>query len=128
MDEYAENVIIQPKISKRYVRKCVYWNNERYWLLYDRYNKYEYHTHVPFEKKNAAIMIMKIAEKGVITKDYPQWMIESINRLWFGKNYKNDNRLNNDNLLTNDPEIRIKKKAKKKYKEYINSSKNYRRR
>ena len=127
MDEYVKDVIIQEKISKRYVRKCVYWNNERFWLLYDRYNKYEYHTHVPFEKKNAAIMILKIAEKGIITKDYPDWMIESINRLWFGKNYKNNNRLNNDNLMTNDPDIRIKKRVKKKNKEYVNSSKNYRR-
>ena len=127
MDEYVKDVIIQEKISKRYVRKCVYWNNERFWLLYDRYNKYEYHTHVPFEKKNAAIMILKIAEKGIITKDYPDWMIESINRLWFGKNYKNNNRLNNDNRMTNDPDIRIKKRVKKKNKEYVNSSKNYRR-
>lgn len=126
MDECDENIFIMKK--KRYERKCIYWKNERYWLLYDRYNKQEFHTHVPFNKKNAAIMILKMAEKGEITKHYPQWMIHSINRLWFGKDYKLNSRLDNTNLLTNSPEVRIKNKSKKiKRKKYRNYSKNYRR-
>ena len=114
MDECDEKNVIVKK--KRYERKCIYWKNERYWLLYDRYNKQEFHTHVPFNKKNAAIMILKMAEKGEITKHYPQWMIHSVNRLWFGKDYKLNSRLDNTNLLTNSPEVRIKSKSKKKLK------------
>ena len=103
-------------MQKRFVRKCIYYKNERYWLICDRFKAREYHTHVPFEKKNAAIMIMKCAEKGEIKKDYPDWMIESINRLWFGKNYKSNPRLDNRNLKTNDLNVRIKKKIHRKDK------------
>ena len=73
-------------------------------------------------------MILKMAEKGEITKHYPQWMIHSVNRLWFGKDYKLNSRLDNTNLLTNSPEVRIKSKSKKiKKKKYRNYPKNYRR-
>lgn len=129
MEEVVPNEVIETRRTPhRYVRKCVYWQGQRWWLISDRFNKREFHTHVPFEKKNAAIMIMKMAEKGEITKDYPDWMIESINRLWFGKDFRNDPKMNNDNLLVNDPEVRIKFKKKKHHNKYRNSSKNYRKR
>ena len=37
-----------------------------------------------------------------------------------------ERKMNNDNLLVNDPEVRIKFKKKKHHNKYRNSSKNYR--
>ena len=68
-----------------YIMKCIYWKGQKSWLLKDITKPKEFHTHVPFEKKNAAKMIIVRAYKGKIPEHYPHWMIVSINRLWYGK-------------------------------------------
>lgn len=88
--------------------KIIYYNHIKSWLVKDITKGKEFHTHVRYKK--AAEMIATRANKGVIPKHYPSWMVESINRLWFGKYYTDRIDLNNEDLYTNNPAIRVKVK------------------
>lgn len=100
-----------------YIMKCIYWNGKRSWLIKDCTKPRDYHTHVPFEKKNAAKMIVVRAFKGTIPEHYPHWMVVSINRLWYGKNSV----LNKNENLQEHTKKEIKHHKKKdKYKNRLN--------
>lgn len=100
----------------RYRFKCIHnHRGEKEWLIYDSKKPKEYHTHLTFDKKTAAKMICIRASQGKIPESYPHWMIISINRLWYGKDFENRQDLNNENLLIKDEDIRIKRKIKKIY-------------
>lgn len=99
----------------------IYFNGEKWWIICDTRKDKEYHTHVPFAKRKAAEMIVVRADQGIIPETYPRWMVNSINRLWYGKDYKDKKDLNNLELKTNDEEIRIPRKKKKS--KYINKNK-----
>lgn len=96
-----------------YLMKVVYYKGRKQWLIKNKKKGKDYHTHVAYENENAARMICIRAYKGTIPKDYPRWMVLSINRLWFGKDFEKRKDICNDNLYTNDPNVRIKKKKEK---------------
>jgi len=99
--------------SGSFALKVIYWKGEKWWLAHCiGKNKKHHHTHIPYDKESAARMIIVRANKGVIPKHYPNWMVDSINRLWFGKDYLDRKDLNNDNLFVSDPKIRYKKESK----------------
>jgi hypothetical protein len=95
----------------------IYFNGERWWLVCNIRKGKEYHTHVPFDNRKAAQMIVVRADQGRIPESYPDWMVDSINRVWYGKEYKERKDLNNSNLKTNDKEVRFpcEKHNKAKY-------------
>lgn len=91
-----------------------YYGNEKWFSVRHR-KKEDHHTHIPGKNGyNSAKMIAVRAFKGVIPKHYPLWMVESINRLWFGKDFKDREDIDNTDLYTNDPEIRVKKSFHKR--------------
>jgi hypothetical protein len=96
-----------------YIVRGTTFKKEKWWIVCDIKKGKEYHTHV--KNRKSAEMIAVRAHQGAIPDHYPDWMIDSINRLWFGKNYKTRTDLNNDNLMVNDPKIRIKRGGKKKH-------------
>lgn len=100
----------------------IVWHGERWWLIKAIDKPKNFHTHVRYEYKQAAKMICVRADEGRIPDSYPHWMVESINRLWFGKGFELRHDLNNnaEELLTNDESVRIKRKRKKK--KYNNNS------
>ena len=104
-----------------YVCKTIYYNGKKEWLLYDKTKPKKYHAHVRYERSKAAIMIVIRASKGIIPSNYTDSMVYDVNRLWFGKDFLERKDLVNDDLLTNDPIIRIKYKNKKT--NYINKRK-----
>jgi hypothetical protein len=96
-----------------YVVRGNYYKGEKWWIVADPKKGKEYHTHV--RDRKAAEMIAIRAKQGTIPEHYPSWMVDSINRLWFGKDYLNSLDLNNTDLLTNNPTVRVKKGGKKKH-------------
>ena len=98
----------------KYIMRPIIWHGERWWLIKANGKPKDYHTHVKYEYKNAAKMICVRAEQGIIPESYPAWMVHSINRLWFGKDFDKRGDLNNTDLLTNKEEVRIKRRTKKK--------------
>ncbi len=112
-----------------YAYKMIYYKGEKWWLAYDvRRKKRNNHTHIPYNNENAARMVVVRADRGKIPEGrYPDWMIESINRLWYGKNFRSRTDLNNDNLLVRDPKVRIKRRKKPRgCKNYYNTPKHFR--
>lgn len=106
-----------------YIMKVIYFHNEKEWLVYDCKKGKEYHTHIPYKLNRAARMIVIRASNGNIPNDYPMWMVESINRIWYGKDYADRMDLCNENLYTNNSEVRFPRKKKKGNKGYVNNSK-----
>lgn len=105
--------------SGDYAVRQTWHQNEKQWTVSyvgkrRTKNRRGRHTHVSFEDYNAAKMMAVRADRGVIPSHYPNWMVNSINRLWFGEHYLERTDLDNTNLLTGDPEIRIKGYGKKK--------------
>lgn len=100
-----------------YIMKCIYWKGQKSWLLKDTTKPKEFHTHVPFEKKNAAKMIIVRAYKGKIPEHYPHWMIVSINRLWYGKSSVLNKK---EEKLDVQKEIKKHKRRKDRYKNIHN--------
>ena len=92
----------------------VYFDGKPSWLAANTKYPIENHSHVDFKEGTAARMIVVRANKGAIPDHYPYWMVVAINRLWFGKNFLEDKNLNNDNLFTKDPVVRLKRRCKKK--------------
>jgi hypothetical protein len=99
--------------------KVVYNHGEKQWLCVNISRDKSYHTHVQFNFKKAAQAIVICAYEGAIPPDYPYWMVESVNRIWFGKDFMERTDVCNENLHTNKPSIRFPKKNKKK-KSYNN--------
>ena len=73
-----------------------------------------YHTHVRYSSEKAAQTIARKAFNGRIPHKYPAWIVESINRLWFGQGFMERDDLDNSNLLTNDPKVRFKRRNKRR--------------
>lgn len=109
------------------MKEMTYPNGVKYWLIFDVTKSKTHHTHVRHSNKKAAKMIMYRAFTGIIPEYYPHYMIVSINRLWYGKDFKENPRLNNENPLTNDPKLRTAKRSKDKHKSHINIYRNTRR-
>lgn len=106
-----------------YLMKVIYRNGKKEWLLKNIKKPRNYHTHIEYNNKKAAQMICIRAYEGRIPSNYPVWMVESINRLWFGKDFLDRKDLNNSDLYTNDPNIRLKRKKKRKHKQkYVNKN------
>jgi hypothetical protein len=94
--------------------KVIYYRGKKEWLIYDIQRDKSYHTHVAYDQMKAGQMIVVRAKQGTIPEDYPHWMVDSVNRLWYGKDYLERKDLNNSNLLTNNKEVRSAKKKKEK--------------
>jgi hypothetical protein len=104
-----------------YLSKCIYLHGEKQWLVMNTKKGRCYHTHVDYSNRKAAQMICIRADEGIIPEDYPSWMVDSINRVWFGKDYTDRTDICNDNLYTNNLDVRFPKKKKKHgNKGYVN--------
>lgn len=90
-----------------YFLETTYFNGEESFIV-KHIHKRTRHTHIPMNRGyNAARMVLIRAVQGKIPDDYPEWMVTSINRLWFGENFMNRTDLCNENLRTNDPDVRF---------------------
>ena len=92
----------------------IYLDGKPSWLAANTKHPKDNHSHIDFEKGTAARMIIVRANEGQIPDHYPPWMVVAVNRLWFGKDFLEDKNLNNENLLTKNPIVRLKSRAKKK--------------
>lgn len=86
--------------------KTIYWNNRKELIIINTIKPKEFHTHISFDRRKAAEMIVIRAYKGIIPDTYPNWMIKSINRLWYGKNTEKMD------LIYEEPKEQIIKKQK----------------
>jgi hypothetical protein len=95
-----------------YMVRGTQYKGEDWWIVVNTSKDKNFHTHV--KNRKTAEMIAIRAHQGTIPSHYPSWMIDSINRLWFGKNYLDRDDLNNNNLMTNNPKVRFIKKKRKR--------------
>lgn len=100
--------------ENRYRYREIYNHGIKEWVVYDSKKSKDYHAHVKYSNKNAAKMICIRAQGGVIPKDYPNWMVVAINRLWYGKNFESRQDLNLENLYVKDESVRIKRKQRRR--------------
>ena len=93
--------------SGNYVVSEYFYEGQK-WFRVEFHKNPERHTHIHLERGfKAAKMCAVRANQGRIPEHYPDWMIQSINRLWFGPDYDSRKDICTKNLLTNDPDIRV---------------------
>jgi hypothetical protein len=110
----------------QYFVNVAYSGGERNFCIKHGKGQYKRHTHIPMECGfNTAKMCAVRASRGTIPPHYPEFMVVSINRLWFGEDFMDRNDIVNENLHTNDPCIRLKRisvnKKRKTAKKYMDT-------
>lgn len=86
-----------------------YYYKRQPWYRIQKKGKRSHHAHISHKESLKTVKMIAVrAKEGSIPrkKGYPDWMVISINRLWFGEDFAEREDLDNSDLFTADPRTR----------------------